>query len=183
MCLFILFVVHQEAVTAVRKPSVTQVDLAVMTKPPGFPPRWWMPNMSAVPTPIFLFLHWKMADGKSVANHCSTAWTLPAVIISYEPLGQCQSKLFIIFGAHSCIVLEKNVCIGNSDLKVKPKDVLVKFSPFEAYMIILPQLVIAIDSTHKFIVECHSCWAPDRLPCSILRFPLHHIILVGLCIG
>ena len=85
VCIFLqtLLVVHEKTVTTIDEASVTQVDLAVLTKPPGFPPLRWMPYVCIVPAPIFLFLDWKVPDGKGVRSYSSMAWMFAAVIVPY----------------------------------------------------------------------------------------------------
>ena len=87
-----LLVVHEETVATIDEAGVTQIDVAVVTKPLGFPPLWWMPYVCTVPAPIFLFLDWKVPDGKSVERYSSMAWMFAAVIVPYSSLCQCSSS-------------------------------------------------------------------------------------------
>ena len=98
---------------------------------------------------------------------------LMAHVCPYQFLGQRNPELLQRRESHVSIMLIQNEGIGDGYIYKKPPNVFVAFPSLEPYPIVLPKLVISIDSSHILVVVCYCLGTANSHLCAVFQFPFH----------
>ena len=72
--------------------------------------------------------------------------------------------------------------VGSRYLEDEPKKVPVHFLALQSDVVVLPQLVVPVHSSHVGIVQCHCCKTWHIYPPPIMLTASHKILLLWLCV-
>ena len=74
------------------------------------------------------------------------------MVFPHKSLCELEPELLVWLPCSSGIVRVEDICVCNSNLKEKPKELTVKLVAFQPHMVVLSELVIFVDPSHIHVV-------------------------------
>ena len=147
-----------QAKTVVLSAIVAQKPIAVFAVPYSLMPLMFI-SMAVVTAMNFLSTpHRKVSSTESLCwMQCGTTRTLATAVLSDQTLCQLCAKGLDVFDVEISVVLGQYVAVYDSNIKKKPKYVLVVLPALEANMVIASQLIVVVDTSHGNSLSVDRC--------------------------
>ena len=118
-------------------------------------------------------LDWKMSKRQGANGSWSSAGTRSATKVSDELRSQLQTKLLQAHLPCSAEVPQENEAVRDGDIEEEVIHILIKLLASLSALIVPPELVAVVHSSHEPVVQENSQWTWDGDPGPIQLPPLH----------